>query len=502
MIISSDVQILVGIVLCFAGVVGLVWSKITDKRLETLILPVGWRFYDYPTDGEPPGTVYRINRTTKIPYAVDTLVLPPDAIEEKTEWPGEQTEQLTIESAIEAGLLLVKTDLKGEGTAESLRQAKITLNIGKCTKEKVYDKDLKGPRSAFRKSAQDVSADDAYFVIRESRKTTDLKISATDEVLRNLGATIVAGEAKLGGKIWKANEKRGYTVEYTGEKPLRFMYKAEEIPIGGKVNLRRWVLGVDWKQVSCWLFLGVGVFLLIIGGWTPPPPPPPGMILIPAGELPAFWIDEHEVTNDEFNRINLKTQAEKDSGQSWIPNEQGSSSGETWVQRSGATWKQPLGLGSDIKGLGKHPVVHVNWSEAAEYCRLNGKRLPVEAEWVRAAGTGKYPWGNDAVDGTKANFSDKSMVGFKLTPRIPDIVDGYRMTAPVGSYPASASPTKVMDLAGNVWEWVGEPDGEGKAVAKGGSWTDGEENLQVTAKSLKPTGETRVDLGFRCAKSK
>ncbi len=88
-------------------------------------------------------------------------------------------------------------------------------------------------------------------------------------------------------------------------------------------------------------------------------------------------------------------------------------------------------------------VVCVTWFQARDFCESQGKQLPTEAQWGKAArGTdGRlYPWGNQPPACNLVPM--QSMCGDDILP--------------VGSKPAGASPYGALDMAGNVFEWTAD----------------------------------------------
>lgn len=125
--------------------------------------------------------------------------------------------------------------------------------------------------------------------------------------------------------------------------------------------------------------------------------------------------------------------------------------------RAGACSAGPVLLGSPQFGAGDQPMVGVTWTDAVAFCASARGRLPTEAEWERAArgrDGRRFPWGNlwnpryanhGSLDPTHAQLGIQGCY---------DDNDGYALTAPVGSFPAGASPEGALDMAGNAWEWT------------------------------------------------
>ncbi|MER5972581.1 ergothioneine biosynthesis protein EgtB [Streptomyces sp. NPDC002055] len=209
---------------------------------------------------------------------------------------------------------------------------------------------------------------------------------------------------------------------------------------------------------------------------TAPPPPPapadaaglPAEVLVPGGpflmgtstepwsldnerpghtrEVPGFFLDTVPVSNGAYTRF--IEDGGYDDARWWAPEgwayirEHGLAAPLFW-QRDGRAWlRRRFGVTEPVPA--EEPVLHVSWYEADAYARWAGRRLPTEAEWEKAArhdpATGRsrrYPWGD----------ADPS-------PELANLGQRHLRPAPVGSYPAGASPLGVRQLMGDVWEWT------------------------------------------------
>ncbi|CAN5376507.1 formylglycine-generating enzyme family protein [soil metagenome] len=237
---------------------------------------------------------------------------------------------------------------------------------------------------------------------------------------------------------------------------------------------------------------------------------PPGMVWIPGGtflmgsddadvdwkgrplfadsrpihkvSITGFFMEIHEVTNDEFAKFVAATgyvtlaekPVNKDELMKTLPpgveptpemlvagslvfvQPAGpvdlSNTNNWWAIVAGANWRHPQGPNSNIDNKGNHPVVQIAWADAIEYCKWSKKRLPTEAEWEYAARGGleqkHFTWGDESPE---ANGKARCNFWQGEFPWKNTAVDGYAGTAPAGSYAPNAY--GLHDMAGNVWEW-------------------------------------------------
>lgn len=195
--------------------------------------------------------------------------------------------------------------------------------------------------------------------------------------------------------------------------------------------------------------------------------------------IAAFWMDQTEVTNGQYAQCVA-------AGKCRIPFSLTSFTRNPYY---------------NVPEFSDYPVVFVSWQDAQDYCQWAGRRLPTEAEWEKAArgqDSRMYPWGS-GLDCDFANFRD--CLGD---------------TAEVSRYPSSASPYGVLNMAGNVWEWVSDwysnayyeiaslddplgPQSGIYKVIRGGSWYDDAIYLRTSSRYWYYPENARFNVGFRCA---
>jgi len=185
-------------------------------------------------------------------------------------------------------------------------------------------------------------------------------------------------------------------------------------------------------------------------------------------------------------------------------------SGDFWLQQTETTSAQyarcvsagactpPANTRWNDPDYAEHPVTDIDWSQAAAYATWVGGRLPTEAEWEKACRSSDartFPWGNEAPTAVRGNYNN-------------NVGD----TAPVGSYPDGASPFGVLDLSGNVWEWVSSLDADypydatdgredpadpEKRIVRGGSFYYTQYQIRCAARTGFAPDTTSQHIGFR-----
>ncbi|GAA3846251.1 ergothioneine biosynthesis protein EgtB [Sphaerisporangium flaviroseum] len=229
-------------------------------------------------------------------------------------------------------------------------------------------------------------------------------------------------------------------------------------------------------------------------------------------DLPAYWIDRFPVSNGDYAAFI------EDGGYAdprwWDPDgwrwreEKAVPAPLFWTLEAGTWWRTRFGRAEPVPMA--EPVQHVSWYEADAYARWAGRRLPSEAEWEKACGwdlaAGRargYPWGDAPPSPEHANLGH-------LASR----------PAPVGAFPAGASPCGAEQMIGDVWEWTGSwflpyPGfrafpyreysevffGETYRVLRGGSWATHPTAVRTTFRNWDFPTRRQIFAGFRCART-
>lgn len=185
-----------------------------------------------------------------------------------------------------------------------------------------------------------------------------------------------------------------------------------------------------------------------------------------------------------------------------------------WVRKTGWTWRAPFGNSRTVHD--DEPAVHVTFDEARAFCRWAGGRLPIDAEWVRAAyteqrpsppaplasghtypyPTGERPAGAQCLDDCGSEAPVRA------------VSHGVRLWRGHGHARVSSTPAGVNglhDMGGNAWEWVdGQISGEGpdERLMRGGSWWYGAAQMRADHVQSKAARTAVVYVGFRCVRGR
>ena len=205
-----------------------------------------------------------------------------------------------------------------------------------------------------------------------------------------------------------------------------------------------------------------------------------GLDLQPAVELGDYWVDQYEVTNEQFRLFVDGGGYEEPTfwKQAFIKEETEVGWEEAMKEfrdttgRPGpSTWE----LGNYPEGEGDYPVGGVSWYEAAAYAEFAGRELPTVYHWSEAAGTrtSNYVVALSNVEGRSKG------------PRPAGATWGMSR---YGAY----------DMAGNVKEWCWNEGRNGKRYILGGAWTE-PSYMFLDNEALSPWDRSAAN-GFRTMK--
>ncbi len=244
--------------------------------------------------------------------------------------------------------------------------------------------------------------------------------------------------------------------------------------------------------------------------------------------VPNLYFCKYPVTNKRYNRFVSYLEGRERELEKVLPLDvfrqklkvfSGFTRGlKEYLEEEPEKWKEKLRSQIDDKKFkgDDQPVVCVTWYHARSYCfwllclevglredyelddvhaPLEIFRLPTEIEWEWAAGgepdgsIRKYPWAKEKGG---------------PHPGLANYGGHAGATTPVGRYPEGATPLGLMDMAGNVWEWMNNDFGKDNPYSslRGGSWNSLDDYLLCSAHCCNSPNFWFNHVGFRVIRTR
>ncbi len=277
-------------------------------------------------------------------------------------------------------------------------------------------------------------------------------------------------------------------------------------------------------------------------------------IINPQSSITIFHLAKHLVTNLQYKRfLNAPVYADekywvnfpKYDENNKLMNETWGNEGFVWLQSSLKDNNEsdgkvifPRYWGDPRFGIARRavPVVGITWYEANAYCKwltANYKdlpesahlssfllsnfvfRLPIESEWLLAAGglgepitiknkkgeeikRYRFPW--DSADKlTPEPQLNEDEIMQEILRRTNIIESGINRTTPSSMYPLGRTANGIWDMSGNVWEWQANyRDSDHDVLAlRGGSWSNSQGSARVSVRDRNHPSARWLFDGFR-----
>jgi len=150
-------------------------------------------------------------------------------------------------------------------------------------------------------------------------------------------------------------------------------------------------------------------------------------VSMPPGSIADYYLDEHEVTVEEFAEF-LRAPDGYDASRNWIAGGGAADARKRDLVERARTTEAKL------------PMTDVTWFEASAYARWVRKSLPSALEWEHAVrgGSAYRPYSAWSAESPRAK---------------PKFLDADRLS-PVGTLDDVANDTGLLDLSGNASEWT------------------------------------------------